>query len=400
MLTAISHATAVLPDREVSDSLVLLEGDRIAYAGPFDEGRIPEGAEHVDATGLLVLPGLIDTHVHGTHGDDVMLHGADGIRRISARFPQYGTTAWLPSTISARHPELLEAVRWCVEAQKRPVDGAEIVGIHVEGPYINPKRKGAQPAEGVRDPNFDEVRELLAAAEGRIRVVTLAPELPGGLELIRLLVQESIIASLGHSDATYEQALEGIAAGATHATHLFNAMPPIHHRDPGLITACLNEPQVLAEVIPDGVHLSPHIVRLAIRAKGCDRVALITDAFSATGLPEGTHTLGPHRVTVQGALCTLENGTIAGSILTMNLAIRNAIEFAGVSLVEAVRMSSLIPAQVAGCADRKGSLEAGKDADVTLLDPEFACRATWVRGQRVFDRGMAENQETRGLEKR
>lgn len=384
--TAILHGTAVLPDREVPDSLVVLDGEQIAYAGPLDAGRIPEGATHVDASGLLVLPGLIDTHVHGTHGDDVMLHGADGIRRISARFPQYGTTAWLPSTISARHHELVEAIGWSVEAQRNPVDGAEIVGLHVEGPYINVKRKGAQPAEGVRDPNFKEVRELLEVARGQIRVMTLAPELPGGLELIRLLVREGIIASLGHSDATYDEALEAIAAGATHATHLFNAMPPIHHRDPGLITACLNVPEVLAEVIPDGVHLDPHIVRLAIRAKGPDRVALITDAFSATGLPEGTHTLGPHQVTVEGPLCTLANGTIAGSILTMNFAVRNAIQFAGVSLVEAVHMASQIPAQVAGCADRKGSLLAGKDADVTLLDPDFECRATWTRGRLVYQR--------------
>jgi N-acetylglucosamine-6-phosphate deacetylase len=382
--TAILHGTAVMPDREVPDSLVLLEEGRIAYAGPFDAGRIPERAEIVDAAGLMVLPGLIDTHVHGTHGDDVMLHGAEGIRRISARFPEYGTTAWLPSTISARHPELVEAVRWCVEAQRNPRDGAEIVGLHVEGPYINMKRKGAQPAEGVRDPDFDELRELLEAAEGQIRVMTLAPELPGGLELVRRLVSEGIIASMGHSDATYDQALEAIAAGATHATHLFNAMPPIHHRDPGLITACLNEPEVLAEVIPDGVHLHPHVVRLALRCKGPDRAALITDAFSATGLPDGVHTLGPHTVHVHGSLCTLADGTIAGSIITMNVAVRNAMQFAGVSLVEAVRMASLVPARVAGCADRKGSLEAGKNADVTLLDPEFRCVATWVAGRLVF----------------
>jgi N-acetylglucosamine-6-phosphate deacetylase len=382
--TALIHGTAVLPDREVPDSLLLLEGGRIAYAGPFDEGRIPERAEIVDAAGLLVLPGLIDTHVHGTHGDDVMLHGAEGIRRISARFPEYGTTAWLPSTISARHPELVAAVRWCVEAQQNPTDGAEIVGLHVEGPYVNIKRKGAQPAAGVRDPDFDELKELLEAAEGQIRVMTLAPEIPGGLELVRRLVDEGIIASMGHSDATYDQALEAIAAGATHATHLFNAMPPIHHRDPGLITACLNEPEVLAEVIPDGVHLHPHIVRLALRCKGPDRAALITDAFSATGLPDGVHTLGPHTVHVHGPLCTLADGTIAGSIITMNVAVRNAIRFAGVSLVDAVRMASLVPARVAGCADRKGSLEPGKDADLTLLESEFRCVCTWMRGRQVF----------------
>jgi N-acetylglucosamine-6-phosphate deacetylase len=383
-VTAIVNGTAVLPDREIPDALVVLDGERLGYVGPRAEGAIPEGAVQADASGCFVLPGLIDTHVHGTHGDDVMLHGAEGIRRISARFPQYGTTAWLPSTISARHAELMEAVEWCVEAADNPTDGAESVGLHIEGPYINMKRKGAQPAEGVRDPDFDEVRELLAASRGRMRVMTLAPELPGGLELIRVLVAEGVIASMGHSDATYEQALEGIAAGATHATHLFNAMPPIHHRDPGLITACLNEPAVLAEVIPDGVHLNPHIVRLAIRAKGADRVALITDAFSATGLPEGKHTLGPHRVTVKDAWCTLEDGTIAGSIITMNLAVRNAMQFAGVSLVEAVRMSSLIPAQVAGCAARKGSLEPGKDSDVTLLDSRFRCLRTWVRGREAW----------------
>lgn len=387
MITAILHGTAVLPDREVPDALVLLEETRIVYAGSFDAERVPEGAERLDASGLLVLPGLIDTHVHGTHGDDVMLDGAEGIRRISARFPQYGTTAWLPSTISARHEELMRAVRWCVDAEQRPAGGAEIVGLHVEGPYINMKRKGAQPAEGVRDPDFDEVRELLDAAEGRMRIMTLAPELTGGLELIRLLVSEGVIASLGHSDATYEEALGGIAAGATHATHLFNAMRPIHHRDPGLITACLNEPEVLAEVIPDGVHLDPRIVRLALRTKGPDRSVLITDAFSATGLTEGTHALGPHRVHVRGALCTLEDGTIAGSILTMDRAVRNAMSFAGISRVEAVRMASLIPARVAGCAERKGSLEAGKDADVTLLDPEFRCRATWVGGRVAYSDG-------------
>jgi N-acetylglucosamine-6-phosphate deacetylase len=384
MTTAIIHGAAVLPDRVVPDSLVLLTDGKISYAGDFHGDRIPEGAEQVDATGLQVLPGLIDTHVHGTHGDDVMLDGADGIRRISARFPQYGTTAWLPSTISARHAELVQAVRWCVEAREKPAEGAEIVGIHVEGPYISMKRKGAQPAEGVRDPDFAEVEELLAAGEGTIQVVTLAPELPGGLELIRRLVGQGVIASIGHTDATYEEALAGIEAGARHATHLFNAMRPIHHRDPGVITACLNEEGVVAEVIPDGVHLDPHIVRLALRTKGPEAAAIITDAFSATGLPEGEHTLGPHKVFVKGPVAALADGTLAGSILTMDRAVGNAIRFAGISLVDAVRMAALVPARIAGCADRKGSLDPGKDADVALLDGDFRCRATWVGGRLLY----------------
>jgi N-acetylglucosamine-6-phosphate deacetylase len=382
--TAITGGIVVLPTSEVPDGLVILDGAHIAYAGPTDGADIPPGARHVDASGLMVLPGLIDTHVHGTHGDDVMSHGPEGIRRISKRFAQYGTTGWLPSTISARHPELLAAVRWCVEAQDTPVEGAQILGIHVEGPYINMKRKGAQPAEGVRDPDLDEMRELILASEGQIRVVTLAPELPGALELIRVLVADGIIASIGHTDATYDEALAGIEAGATHATHLFNAMRPLNHRDPGVIAACLNQPEVIAEVIPDGVHLHPHIVKLALQAKGRDGAALITDAFSATGLPDGEHTLGPHTVHVRGPLATLADGTIAGSILTMDRAVGNAMRFAGVSLPTAVHMASQVPALIAGCSQRKGSLEPGKDADVTLLDSDFRCRATWVGGRLVY----------------
>lgn len=388
---AIVGGVAVLPDREVADCLVVMEEGRLTFVGSRAEQPTPRGAACVDATGLFVLPGLIDTHVHGAHGDDVMLSGPEGIRRISRRFPRYGTTAWLPSTISARHVELVRAVQDCLAAQRAPAPGAEIVGLHVEGPYINPKRKGAQPAEGIRDSDPAEVEELLAAGEGQIRVMTLAPEIPGGLELIRLLVSRGIIASLGHSDATYAEALAAIEAGATHATHLFNAMPPIHHRDPGLITACLTRDEVVAEVIPDGVHLHPAVVRLALRSKGPEQAALITDAFSATGLADGVHTLGPHRVVVAGALCTLEDGTIAGSILTMERAVRNAMDFAGISLVHAVRMASLTPARVAGCEARKGSLAAGKDADVILVDAEFACRVTWVAGRQVWDGIGMEN---------
>ncbi|MBM3457327.1 MAG: N-acetylglucosamine-6-phosphate deacetylase [Armatimonadetes bacterium] len=380
-VTAIVNGLLVLPDHTLPNGLLLLEDGRISFVGSREERAVPAGATVWDATGHAVLPGLIDTHVHGSHGDDVMLHGAEGIRRISARFPQFGTTAWLPSTISARHPELTQAVRDCVAAQRIPADGAEIVGIHVEGPYINPTRKGAQPAEGIRDPDAAEVEELLQAGEGQIRIMTLAPEISGGMELIELLVQRGIVASLGHSDATWEQAVEAIQRGATHATHLFNAMPPIHHRAPGLITACLNSPEVIAEIIPDGVHLHPEIVRMAIGTKQTRSIALITDAFSATGLPDGIHTLGPHRVQVNGALCTLEDGTIAGSILTMDRAVRNTRRFCDMALFRAVQMASLVPAQVAGCAHRKGSLAVGKDADVVLMDPDDRVCATWVRGR-------------------
>lgn len=382
---AIAGGACVTPAQEIADSLIVCEGPRIAYVGPASGSEPPPRARRIDARGCAVLPGLIDTHVHGSCGTDVMLDGAPGLRRIAADFARYGVTAWLPSTISARHEDLLRAVEACAAAADGTVDGAEIVGIHVEGPYISPKRRGAQPAEGIRDPDLDECDELFAAAGGWIRVVTLAPELPGGLELIRYLRSRDVIASLGHSDADYETALAAREAGATHATHLFNAMPSIHHRDPGLAAACLMEPEIVAEVIADGVHLAPEIVRLALRTKGPDRIALVTDAMSALGMPDGVYTLGSHAVTVRGDRCTLADGTIASSMLSMDRAVRNAVAFAGVSLGEAARMASLVPARIAGCSDRKGSLEPGKDADVVVVTPAFEVACTIARGRVVYE---------------
>jgi N-acetylglucosamine-6-phosphate deacetylase len=215
--------------------------------------------------------------------------------------------------------------------------------------------------------------------------MTLAPELRGALEMIRWLRREGVIASLGHSEADYDTTLAAIDAGATHATHLFNAMPPLHHRTPGLAAACLNEPEIQAEVIADGVHLAPEIVRLAVRAKGPGRVILVTDAMAAVGRPEGTYMLGRNRVIVRGDVCLLEDGvTIASSMLTMNLAVRNAQRFAAVPLTDAVRMATLVPAQVCGCADSKGSLEVGKDADLALLRRDFSVAATVLAGEVVY----------------
>jgi N-acetylglucosamine-6-phosphate deacetylase len=394
MALAIIGGTCITPWREIPESLVLCEAGRITWVGPRGQGEPPPGAEHLDATGLLVLPGLIDTHVHGSHGDDVMLDGMEGIRRISAAQLRYGTTAYLPSTVSARPDDLLRAVEACRAAARLPGRGAEIVGIHVEGPFINRQKKGAQPAEGIRDPDADECRRLLDAADGLIRVMTLAPELPGALDLIRLLRREGVIASLGHSAADYDTALAAIDAGATHATHLFNAMPSLHHRSPGLAAACLNEPEIQAEVIADGVHLAPEVVRLAVRAKGPERVILITDAMAAVGRPAGTYMLGKNRVIVRGDVCLLEDGvTIASSMLTMNFAVRNARRFAAVPLTEAVRMATLVPAQVCGCADRKGSIELGKDADLALLHPDFSVAATVLAGEVVY---RAEEQQDAG----
>lgn len=380
---AITGGRVVTPTGVIEDGIVLCEDGGIVFAGPSTEAWPREGARIVDASGCIVMPGFIDTHFHGSAGDDVMANGVDGLRRISRAVLRFGTTGFLATTIAARHDELMRSTADVLEAragQNDALDRAEILGLHIEGPYINVKFKGAQPESAIRDPDFDECRELLDAAGGAIKIMTLAPELPGGIELIRMLVENGVAASLGHSEADYDTALEAIEAGATRATHLYNAMSGVHHRKPGLAAACLTEPGIQAELICDGVHVNPKMARLAWKAKGRDGLTLITDATAAQGIGDGIYTLGDFQIRVRGPLCTLMDGeTIAGSVLTMNRAVANSLDFTGMDLVDAAWTASLQPARACGVADRKGTLEAGKDADIAVLEPDFSVRHT-IRG--------------------
>lgn len=378
---AIVDGTVVTPARTFEKGCVLIEDGVITFAGDRDDAAPEPGSVIVNAVRKLVVPGLIDTHVHGSNGDDVMVNGADGIRRISRALLRYGTTAYLPSTVSAHHPELLRSLEDCVKAESNTEPAAEILGVHVEGPFINKQKKGAQSEATIRDPNLDQVRVYLAAAPERVKVMTLAPELPGGLDLVRLLTENGVIASLGHSAANYETALAAIEAGATHATHLFNAMPPLHHRDPGLAAACLNQPAVQTEIVVDGIHVNPHMVRLAAKMKGRDGLVLITDAMAAVGRPDGIYMLGEIKVRVANGRCTLLDGvTIASSLLTMNQGLGNLMAFTGMTLEDAVFAASTLPARVCGAADRKGSLEQGKEADVAVLNEDFSVGMTIAKG--------------------
>ncbi len=372
---AIIGGNIVTPHSVIENGVVLCEDGKIAFVGSGKDAAPEPGSQIVNATGGIVMPGFIDTHFHGSGGDDVMANGAEGIRRIARALMRFGTTGFLATTIAARHSELMKATDDTLAAEaadRHSPEGAEILGLHIEGPYINLKYKGAQPVEGIRDPNFDECRELLAAADGRIKIMTMAPELPGGMELIAFLKANGVEASLGHSEADYDTALAAIEAGATRATHLFNAMSGVHHRKPGLASAVLNEPGIQAELICDGVHVHPRMAQLAWRAKGRDGVTLITDATAAQGVGDGTFTLGDFQIQVRGPLCTLMDGvTIAGSVLTMNHAVGNAMNFTGMSLIDAAHTSSLAPARACGVADRKGSIEIGKDADLAVLKSDF-----------------------------
>ncbi len=382
---AIIGGLVVLPDREIRNGVILCEEGRIVYAGPGDGISAESGSTIIDGAGMIVMPGFIDTHFHGSGGDDVMANGVEGLRRISSSVLRFGTTGFLATTIAARHDELMRAINETLAAQAAAATGAEILGIHLEGPFINIAFKGAQPEWGIRDPDFDECRQLLEAAKGQVKIMTLAPELPGGMEMIRMLAATGVAPSLGHSTADYDTALAAIEAGATRATHLYNAMSGVHHRKPGLAAACLNEPGIQAELICDGVHVHPRMAALAWRAKGREGLTLVTDATAAQGHGDGIYTLGDFRIEVRGALCTLMDGqTIAGSVLTMNRAVGNAIAFTGMSLIDAAEMASAAPAKLCGVADRKGRIAPGMDADLALLNADFSVAATIIAGRLVY----------------
>jgi N-acetylglucosamine-6-phosphate deacetylase len=381
---AILGGAVVTPGGVIDRGAVLCEDGLITAVGAAREISAEPGSQIVDASDCLVFPGLIDTHVHGSGGDDLMSSGVDGIARIARAQLKYGVTAFLPTTIAGRHESLLRAINETLEAE-HSARGAQILGFHLEGPYINLKYKGAQPESGIRDPDLDECQELLDAAPGRVKIMTLAPEIPGGIELISWLTERGVTASLGHSEADYETALAAVEAGATHATHLYNAMSGLHHRRPGLAAVCLNEPRITAELILDGVHVNPAMARLAANAKGTEGLLIITDASAAQGCGDGTYSLGDSQIMVRGSLCTLMDGvTIAGSVLTMNRAIGNALTFLEVDLVKVAYMASLLPARFCDAGHRKGSVEAGKDADLAVFDRGFVPRHTISGGEVVF----------------
>jgi N-acetylglucosamine-6-phosphate deacetylase len=387
---SITGGAVVAPNQVIEDGIVLCEDGRIKAVGAANEIE-PESDSHIiNAAGRIVMPGFIDTHFHGSGGDDVMANGAEGIRRISRALLKFGTTGYLATTIAARHEELMRAVEDTIAAEERDALAAEILGLHIEGPYINVRFKGAQPEWGIRDPNFDECNQLLDAAAGRVKIMTIAPELPGGLEMIRMLKSAGVAASVGHSEADYDTALAAIEAGATRATHLFNAMSGVHHRKPGLAAACMNEPGICAEMICDGVHVNQRMVSLAWKAKGRDGMTLITDATAAQGVGDGVFTLGDFQIQVRGPLCTLLDGvTIAGSVLTMNRAVGNAIAFAGMNLIDAAHTASMMPARACGVADRKGSIEVGKDADLAILNSDFSVSYTIRSGVLTYQNPQA-----------
>jgi N-acetylglucosamine-6-phosphate deacetylase len=338
--------------------------------------------ERVELDGRWLLPGFVDLHVHGGDGAQFNTDDPDEVQRAAAFHARHGTTALLATTVAAPAEELLGALDAIAEASAAPRAGAaEVLGAHLEGPFLSPIRPGAMEAD-----HFVAPADAVAAAERLVghaaaRSISLAPELPGALELTRRAVARGLLVSLAHSDADYGQAVTAIEAGARAVTHAFNAMRPLHHRDPGLLGAALDRDELSCEVICDGVHVDPAAVRLLMRCKGAERTLLVTDAIEATGLPDGDYRLGDRAVCVRAGRATLPGReTIAGATLTMDAAVRNAVAFGGVTLADAARMAATTPAELLGIGARKGSIAPGRDADLVVLDRDLALTRVMARG--------------------
>ncbi len=381
-MKAIVNGRVVLENATVTGQAVLFDSKIV---GIVPENEVKD-CEIIDAKGKYVLPGLVDMHIHGYLGEDASDGKAEGIRTMARGIAKNGVTSWLPTTMTVSYAELeaaFEAIRTVKkETEGDAFDGAQIMGINAEGPFINPSKKGAQAVEHIRPADAD----FIISNSDIIRVFTIAPEMPAALECIReVTAKTNVLASMGHTAANYDEAKAGIEAGVRHATHLFNAMTPLNHRDPGVVGAALADDRVSAEMIADTFHISADLFALVAKVKG-DKLVLITDCTRAGGLADGEYTLGGQPIFVKGIECRLKDGTIAGSVLKLNNAVRNVRAHTGLPIEQVVRMASLNPARVIGAAETKGSLEAGKDADIIIADEDFGVCRTIIAGETVYEK--------------
>ncbi|MFH8368708.1 N-acetylglucosamine-6-phosphate deacetylase [Streptomyces sp. NPDC018031] len=400
--TVLAGARTVLPSGVVEDGRVTVEGRHILAAEAPAAGPAPGGAgaaagpgtggaaaapaaRTLDLTGHWVVPGFIDVHVHGGGGASFSAGTAEEALTVVRTHRAHGTTTMLASTVTGDLDDLARQAAVLAELTEQ----GELAGIHFEGPFISPHRCGAHQPELLREPDPADVRKLLDAAHGAARMMTLAPELRGGLDSVRLLAEHGVIAAVGHTDSDYAATLEAVEAGATVATHLFNAMPSLLHRAPGPVAALLEDPRVTVELINDGTHLHPAVLQLAFHRAGADRVAFITDAMGAAGMADGMYPLGPMNVEVKEGVARISEGptagSIAGSTLTLDRAFQRAVTLDGLTVEQTVRALSGTPARLLGIADRTGSLEPGKDADLVVLDEAFRVAGVMRHGEWVIE---------------
>ena len=393
MSTTLYYTTIITP-REIVErgSVIISDEGKIAYSGLLEDAPRHDG-RLIDLRGLYVVPGFIDIHVHG--GKGITFGGSQDaaaeLKAYSEWVVSTGVTGFLTSIATPDIKSLVAMVRAYAEAMEqfsfwnlRDIPGAEPLGIHLEGPYLNPEKKGAFNPQWLRKPDFDEAVAVLEAGQGWIRQITLAPELPGARELASIFRAAGVVVSMGHTNANYADAAAALRGNFTHVTHTFNGQSGFHQREPGVFGAILASDVVTAELIADGIHAHPGAMKILTRCLGADRITLITDAMAGAGLPDGTYELVGQQVTVRSGIATVPDGTLAGSTAAMNQCVRNMASIVGLPLQQAVQMASLNPARTMGFASRLGSIQNGKDASLTVIDQDANIYLTLVKGRVVY----------------
>ncbi len=392
-LKAILAGTIYTPSEAIHNGVILIDGYRIARVGPREEIKIPTGAAAIDNSDRIIVPGFIDLHIHGAAGHDLMEGTPEAVGAVGTYLARHGTTGYLATTVTASLDRTLHAGKTVGEVIRASqashgasdkIAGAQPLGIHYEGPFLNIKKRGAHPASQIQKPSTETLTKMLDAAGGTARVFTLAPELEGALAVLELARSRGLKIGIGHSNATFEEAERAIAAGATHAVHIYNAMRPFAHRDSGIIGAVLVDDRISAELICDGVHVEPSAIRLLVKAKSVDRLILVSDSLSGAGMPDGNYRLGNFTVHVAGGVSRTVEGNLAGSTLTLDAAVRNLVNFTGLSYQQCLPCATLNPAKLLGLEKQKGVIAAGADADLAILDKKFYVTQTYVRGRPVL----------------
>ena len=377
--------TLLSPFEVFSPGRVVIRGDRIELAGALSDILAPENALHIDALDLTLVPGFIEPHVHGCGGFDVMDATQDSMSVICRTLASYGTTSFLPTTVSAPEEELASTLERLALLIRTPFAGARPLGIHLEGPFLSVQKRGTHQPSNVRLPDPSLLSSWIQRSGGTIKLLTMAPELEGAAATASLARHSGISVAMGHSDASFSESSAAADEGTCYAVHTFNAMRQFSHRDPGIVGAVLSDDRIFAEIIADGVHVAPEIVRIFARAKGTARIVLATDATSATGMPDGEYALGKSRVQVRGGICRDSEGRLAGSTLTQDKALRNLIQWTGMRLGDALLGLTANPAEALSLAGR-GRIEPGSFADFTFLDKNLEVVRTYSGGTLVFNR--------------
>lgn len=372
----------ITPHDLIEDGYVIVNGEKIEKVGQGNKVKGFKNCDIIDARGCVVIPGMIDLHLHGGGGHDVMEGTDEALRKIAATHALNGTTGFLATVITAPLIKMKQVINWLSKYEEGNEEAA-LLGINIEGPYLNPSQKGAHDETMLRPPIAEEADNLVKAGRGQVRVFTIAPEMPGALEVIKNLKHKDIIVSVGHSNATFIEMQMAMKEGLSHASHLFNGMRGMHQREPGVVGAVVNNRDVTAEIIADGVHVHPQMLQFLISLKDKEKIVLVTDAIAASGQGDGVYRLGSQRIKVSKGIARLEDGTMAGSTLTMIKAVENMVKMVGVDFMDALSMATINPARVIKIDDHKGSLVAGKDADIVIIN-NFDVIMTMIKGKIVY----------------